>query len=52
MDIPRHAISDDMWYAMYFLMVRGYGLVKLEAPKNGQEDPSWLQVFNERVKWL
>jgi hypothetical protein len=29
-----------------------YGFVKLEAPKNGQEAPSWLQVFNERVKWL
>jgi hypothetical protein len=32
--------------------LRSYGLVKLEAPKNGQEAPSWLQVFNERVKWL
>ena len=29
-----------------------YGFVKLEAPKNGKESPSWLQVFNERVKWL
>jgi hypothetical protein len=26
--------------------------VKLEALKNGQEAPSWLQVFNERVNWL
>jgi hypothetical protein len=32
--------------------LRSYGLVKLEALKNGQEAPSWLQVFNERVKWL
>jgi hypothetical protein len=29
-----------------------YALMKLEAPKNGQEAPSWLQVINERVKWL
>jgi hypothetical protein len=27
-------------------------LVKLKSPKNGQEAPSLLQVFNERVKWL
>jgi hypothetical protein len=26
--------------------------MKLEAPKNGQEAPNWLQVFNERVKLL
>jgi hypothetical protein len=29
-----------------------YSLMKLEAPKNGQEDPNWLQIINERVKWL
>ena len=32
--------------------LRSYGLVKLEAPKNGQEVPYWLQVIIERVKWL
>jgi hypothetical protein len=26
--------------------------MKLEAPKNGQEAPNWLQVINERVKLL
>jgi hypothetical protein len=26
--------------------------MKLQAPKNGQGDPNWLQVINERVNLL
>jgi hypothetical protein len=29
-----------------------YGLVKLEAPKNGQEALVGYKSMNERVKWL
>jgi hypothetical protein len=29
-----------------------YGLVKLQAPKNGQENLIGYKLMNERVKWL
>ena len=49
MDSPHRVLLNDRWYATW---IGRYALMKLDALKNGQEAPSWLQVFNERVKWL
>ena len=39
MDSTFHVISDDMWYATWFLTVEEYDLVKLEDPEEGFRSP-------------
>ena len=45
MDSTFHVIFGDMCTPRDSSWLGIYGLVKLEAPKSGQEDPSLLQVL-------
>jgi hypothetical protein len=44
MDIPYCFVSGDMWYAMWFLMVREIWPCEVGSPKEWSRSPSWLQV--------